>query len=492
MLDKRNRLFVKLLWSLLALGVAADLAAGLPSSMIWLLVAAGSLTCGLATALTYLRVLPSLIMYLVPCILTLITVLLIVSDPAPIVSTYFMVYVNVAVMTLYANYKPIVFSGLLGMGVSTYLFLTPEFRDRLFPGESLAYLYLYLIFLTVSLAFAMRFSEKLQQQVADEAEAAAAAGRESSLLLDRLKETVLTLDGFSSAYREDMLAAGRISREVTEAFGEMSAASEHQSSAMHRISESVDSVERAVIGLADGTSSLSVLSEETAGLAAGGEDGMRRLSAAMDETESVMATLGELMEELQEQNDRIGEINARIGDIASQTRLLALNASIEAARAGEQGRGFSVVADAVGKLADSSGEAAGDIAAILGRIGERVHSIATAVSSGRGAVAVSSAHTAEVGASIVRILANCEQVRGHAATAVDASSRLKDDYGRIADETTAVVSATEQNQASMQEVDASMSDQHARISGIADGYEQLGRLVQELRQLVDSRSAARG
>lgn len=489
-LNKRNRLFVKILWGMLALGIVADIGAGLGADMIITLAVVGTIGCGIATLMTYKRILVKSIMYVVPCILTTLTVLLIVSDPNPIISTYFLLYVNIAIMTLYADFKPIVFTGLLSMGVSTYIFLDERLQSILFPNESLLYLYLYLIFLTTALAFSAKFSQKLQSEVTEERKDALESKELADQLIDKLKSSILMLSEFSSQQKNTVQSTGHISREVTATFAEMSSSIEKQTGMVLNVSDSAQTIETAVAHLLEGATLLQQYSTDTSLLTDDGNKLIQTLTTDVDSVRSIITETVALMQQLIEQNERVSSIVGSISEIAEQTNLLSLNAAIEAARAGEQGKGFAVVAGEVRKLADNSRIAASEINEILNTIHVQINAVSQQVNLGQEAVATSYNASRQVEQIITSINGNAELVRQQSDTVGDSSRQLHDRYASIAEEMGNMAATTEQNMASVEEVFASMENQDSKMNHLVQGYSQLDSLISELKLLVEKQQTS--
>jgi|GEM_PF-196131 len=488
-LDRRNRLFVKIIWVMLALGIVTDLAIGLDLSMILMLAIVGSAMSGVATLLTYKRIGRGFIKYLIAIITTVIIAMLILSDPNPIISTYFLVYVNLALITLYMEYKPIILTGVLGAGLTTYLYFDPVLQQKLFPGESLIYLYLYLIFATAALAFSATFSQRLQRQVVDEQKEALAAKELSESLLHKMKSSIDILTAFGESQRETVRSTGEISREVTATYSEMSSSIEKQSSNIVNMNETTHAIESTVGTLLKGTALLESLSLDNASLT---DENREQMSVLVKEMESVSIIIAQtvlMMQELSKQNEHVSEIVDMIGQISDQTHLLALNAAIEAARAGEHGKGFAVVSGEVRKLADHSRAAANEISERLTAIRGQINAVHQGVENGKEAVSLSRGASIRVQQLTDQIYENTELVKEYAVSAQSSAKQLHVKYTAMADDISMIAAMTEQNTASVEEVQASMFTQDDRIKVMVDDYAKLDKLLDELKRMTEQKSA---
>lgn len=157
-----------------------------------------------------------------------------------------------------------------------------------------------------------------------------------------------------------------------------------------------------------------------------------------------------------------------VQDISEQTNLLALNAAIEAARAGEAGKGFAVVADEVKKLSEQTKHSVSDISRIAAEIEKdtvntvkSIHDVKERVNTG-----ITISHNTK--ATFDEILTIIGQVQGQVKQitavsggihskmeAVSAQSLQMADMSQLtAENAVSVASASEEQLASMEEVNA--------------------------------------
>ncbi|OCT16357.1 chemotaxis protein [Paenibacillus pectinilyticus] len=480
-LHRRNKLLVNIIWGMLVLGLAVDLltASGMDSIIVLLVV--GTLTCGMATLLTYKRWLTTYIMYIISAIITLLTWLLILTGP--IFTTYLLVYVNLAIMTLYCSSRAIAFSSLLGVILTAYFFLSP-YKTDIFGDNDMVNMYMYLALIAVPLFVSTKFSEKLQHAIISEREQAVSEKNKSVDLVNLVSSSLVLLTEFSSNLKQNATATGTISKEVTLAFGEITASTETQTSSITDISESIRQIEQSVTSLAARSTEMRDLSVNSAQLTKVGSEEAESLDIQMQSAHETIDSSVQLMNELDSQNSHISNIVATIKHISTQTNLLALNAAIEAARAGEHGRGFAVVSNEIRKLAETSQQSTEQIERILGDIRSKTTQAAEQVLHGQQSVANGSVAAQKV-VQVMRSLASDANNLENQSTHVEQSAdKLHHQYTRITDQIVTIAGITEENMASIQEMSASMTTQDSRISDILESFLQLDTLTSDLNKMT--------
>jgi methyl-accepting chemotaxis protein len=167
---------------------------------------------------------------------------------------------------------------------------------------------------------------------------------------------------------------------------------------------------------------------------------------------------------LSETASRIGDVVRLITAIAEQTNLLALNATIEAARAGEAGKGFAVVANEVKALAAQTAKATEEIA---GQIGGMQNETGAAVDAIKA-----------IGATISRIA----DISTGIAAAVEEQGVATDDIARNISE---AAKGTAQVAGTIVEVNQGAGETGSESSQVLSSAQQLAGESNRLKMEVD-------
>lgn len=481
-LYKRNRLLVYIIWGMLILGIAVIwMTGGTPESIIVLIVV-GMLNCSVATFMTFRRWLESYVKYYVPVILAILTLLLAITGP--VITTYFLVFVSLAIMTLYSSYRALLFTTALGTALTVYLLFFSPVREAMFGNNSPITILLYLAMIAAPLLTSARFSERLQAEAEREREKAIAEKNRTLALMDRIASSLHMLNEFSGMLKANVTSTSKISREVNAAFTDVMAGIERQTGSIAGIEESARTIEQAVATLADRSRQMMALSQNSVRLTAEGSGEAEALADMMDQAKAMIERSAALMHELNEQNKHIQDIVEAIGQIAAQTNLLALNAAIEAARAGEHGRGFVVVSGEIRKLADHSRQSAEQIGQILENIRLTADKAAEQVMDGQRAIMESRDAAQRVAEAMRTLSGDALKVETQAADVESAAGDVHRQYALIAGEIATIARATQENMAAIREMSASMTTQNTRIAEIEDSFLQLDKLATDLKDMT--------
>ncbi|WP_026672195.1 methyl-accepting chemotaxis protein [Alkalihalobacterium bogoriense] len=483
MIQSRNKLLTLLLWIGYGLGIIGNAIAN-PSKMIPYVIV-GLLVAIIITFLSWQNIAPYAIQYIAVIALAILTFAMISTSPR--LTNFFMIYVCLSFITIYFNYRVIIFSGVVGLGLINYFFLT--FQETMFFGAGNDYLLglnLFYLVVTIILLMQTRIGTTLQQQAERDKEKIEQQQKQTEHLLQNVSQTVATLSTFSDNLKANVQSAGSISQEITAAFGEVAKGVDSQSASVMGMNDSIQSTCQNVFQVADSSVSMKTRTEETKQITVDGHTQMERLSEEINNVYGIIDNTVVLMEGLTKQNKNINGFLSKITEISEQTNLLALNAAIEAARAGEHGRGFAIVADEVRKLAEDSKQATTDIREILQAIETQTLTVTNEVKEGQLAIQKSEQVTKDTLQRFNQISTNTEAVATQATLVESLVEKLQKDIEALITEISSVTAVTQQSSASIEEILASVEEQHQRIEDVVSTFKELEEVTSKLTVLMES------
>ncbi len=371
---------------------------------------------------------------------------------------HFGVFVTLALLLVYLDWRPIVFSALVfavhhvlfdrlqAAGFGVFCLTEPSFVRTLGHAVYVVIQTALEVLMAVTLGRTARAGEELRSLVAavdrdDGISLNAAKAVPTSTPISRaLQTTLMRMETAVASVREATSNLQNASAEIAQGNHNLSARTEQQASALEETAASMEELGSTVRQNADNARTANQLAMNASSVASQGGE--------------VVAEVVETMKGINASSSKIADIISVIDGIAFQTNILALNAAVEAARAGEQGRGFAVVAGEVRSLAQRSAEAAKEIKSLITASVERVE---------QGTVLVDKA-----GATMTEVVTAIRRVTDIMGEISAASSEQSAGVGQVGEAVTQMDQATQQNAALVEEMAAAASSLNSQAGELVN------------------------
>ncbi|MFB4161984.1 methyl-accepting chemotaxis protein [Geomicrobium sp. JSM 1781026] len=485
-LISRNRMLSNLLIILYLLGLANNFISGVPVQGIVAYAASGAILVLIITVSAYKKWIPRTVPYLVVVFISIFSLILTATSPK--LSNLLIIFISLAVVSLYNRYSLIGISGVLNLGLTNFFFIS--FNDSMFQGlgfDILFSLNLYIILTTIILMFQAHIASTMQQETAKEAAHAKESNAQMQKLLQSIQRTQAAISTFGQRVKSNVQSTRKVTSEIETAFNEVSAGIEQQSLSVNTMNDMMTKQDEQVQHLGGAAARSNKASQASLEETKAQRVRIGKLKTEIQQLQGRMDTTTESMERLTNMSGNIGGILETVDQIAEQTDLLSLNAAIEAARAKQHGKSFGVVADEIKKLANHSKQSTEEIRNMLTEIEEQTKRVQEEVRESTKAMQLSLAITEENEESISVLLNHAHTFSDYASELNSIVKHLTSSSLTITDELSEVAASSDESLTAMEEVVASVEEQRGHVETIESQFEELDDQNQALENLIHDR-----
>lgn len=424
------------------------------------------------------------IMYFMNILLTLVIfgVNIIFTDKQSSTFNFLLLPIPLYMGIVYQNWKnTLVITVLTLISYVTVIFLNGEtiFTDAygfwIYIATSIP-----VVFYGFISVFTNRFSESLRITAEQKAEQSEKDRQKTQEAFGALKTSSQSVSNFSNKLETNVNQAKFSSNQILINSEEMNKALSEQTETIGQTFVKVENVKDEIETIHEHSNEMKKTSDQTKNLVHISEEKVQLLSKSMTELKDVFSNSLETSDRLTDKTKTIYTIIQTMEAIAVQTNLLALNANIEAARAGEQGKGFAVVAGEVKKLADTSKNSSQLISTILNEIRIEVLDNKTNLEKSQEEVEKNQKISKEVQETYVDMV----EMNTNTSKRIDSiTSRIQiltNSFTEISGLVGNVASVSEENFASLQDLNGSYAAINKKLENISSDFNELKSIIEHL------------